>query len=308
MTRARRREFDLPENELVRAVCGRLLELLTRLRRAEVVGPAGWARGLPRLEGELQRLLNATVLREVPEVAMTPFHERAAESARREVYRLALDWHRDFRNGLDVDDPQTIARVVSEGALAPLCEPTRFELAVVVRLVQALEAGVERVSPGRWTLRRTLVMSGRREIAELVRDDGARVSVFYNQVVLDSGACDQGAMHYLGQSGRLRPDVTIVMRTSEGATRACVVEVKCSADPRYILSGLHESESVSGGVRRAARWMASSDSRRVVSYPRDAPSGARRGGLRLGPLGLGRSGRKPARGTMSEAVESLVFE
>jgi hypothetical protein len=215
VTRARHRQFDLPENELVVAVTMRLLELLTRLRRARVVSSGGWGAGFAGCEGELRRLLTATVLREVPHARIGPFHEQAADAARREVYRLALRWHRVLRESLDVDDPETIARFVAEGALAPLEEPTKFELAVVVRLIQALASAAERREPGRWSLYRTLIMPGRHELAELRRDDGARVCVYYNQAVLDPGPLNLGAQHYLGQTGRLRPDATIAV-WSEG--------------------------------------------------------------------------------------------
>ncbi len=132
VTRARHRQFDLPENELVRAVATRLLELLTRLRQARIVSSAGWGAMFASCEGELRRLLSATVLRKVSVAPITGFHEQAARGARRDVYRRALLWHVALREGLDVDTPETIARVVAEGALAPLDEPTKFELAVVV--------------------------------------------------------------------------------------------------------------------------------------------------------------------------------
>ncbi|MBV9949149.1 MAG: hypothetical protein JOZ69_20035 [Myxococcales bacterium] len=242
VTRARHREFDLPENELVRAVAGRLLELLARLRQAEVVGAAGWGAGFSGCEGELRRLLTGTVLRDVPVAPVTAFHEQAADAARREVYRLALRWHHVLREGLDLEDPERIARVVAEGALTPLQDSTKFELAVVVRLVQTLAAVVGEGEPGRWTLCQTLVMPGRRELAELRRDDGASVAVYYNQAVLDPGPCDLGAKHYLGQTGRLRPDATIIVAPTTGTKRACVLETKLSADPGYILAGFHEAQ------------------------------------------------------------------
>jgi len=242
VTRERRREFDLPENQLVVAVARRLLELLTRLRQAEVVSGAGWGATFAACEGELRRLLVATVLHEVPPSTITAFHEQAAGTARQEVYRAALAWHRDLREGLDEEDPTRIATVVAEGALAPLKDSTKFELAVVVRLVQALKTAVDGREPDRWQLRQTLVVPGRRELAELRREDGATVQVHYNQAVLEPGPCDLGAKHYLGQTGRMRPDITVIVKPPSGAARACVVEVKLSPDPRYHLEGFHEAQ------------------------------------------------------------------
>lgn len=242
VTRARHREFDLPENQLVAAVAWRLLGLLTRLRKAEVVGSTGWGAGFSACEGELRRLLTATVLREVSIPGITVFHEQAAVAGRRDVYRLALEWHRALREGLDVDDRETIARVVAEGALAPLDEPTKFALAVVIRLVQALSDALAHRQPGRWELRQTLILPGRNEFAELRREDGATVRVYFNQAILEPGPSDLGARHYLGQKGRLRPDATVVVSPVAATSSACVLEMKLSADPSYILGGFHEAQ------------------------------------------------------------------
>lgn len=241
VTRARERRFDLPETILVRVVAARLLELLTRLRKADVISHAGWGREAEVCEGALRHALGATVLRDVADEPITAFHESAARAGRHPCYPLALSLHLALREGLDADDQTAIARVVAAGALAPLDAPTRFEIAVVVRLLVALEAHLETVSPGRWTMHRTLVTSGRREVADLERDDGAHVRVFYNQAILPAGAADRGAAHYLGNTGRMRPDVTVVVERPGEAKRATVIEVKLTDRPEYVLQGLHEA-------------------------------------------------------------------
>jgi hypothetical protein len=242
VTRARTRRFDLPENVLVRGVSTRLLGLLARLRQAGALGESGWGGALDECEGALRHTLMATVLREVPDEPLTSFHEHAAAAGRLPCYRLALDWHLALRAGIDSHDEATIAAVVAKGALAPLDPPTRFEIAVVVRLVHALWSHLEATQLGRWVFHRTLVASNRREVADLERDDGTHVRVFYNQAHLDAGPSDLGAAHYLGQRGRMRPDVTVVTTTPAGVTRAVVIEVKLSSDPSYILSGYHEAQ------------------------------------------------------------------
>lgn len=242
VTRARDRRFDLPENVLVRAVGTRLLSVLGRLRQAGVVGSSGWGAALDECEGALRHALMATVLREVPDEPITSFHEQAAGAGRLPCYALALDWHLALREGLDSRDERTIARVVAEGALAPLDLPTRFEIAVVVRLVHGLWTRLDARAPGRWTFHRTLVASNRREVADLERDDGAHVRVYYNQSHLGPGPSDRGAKHYLGQRGRLRPDMTVVVEPREGDARAVVIETKLSSDPAYLLAGYHEAQ------------------------------------------------------------------
>lgn len=241
VTTARTRRFDLPENVLVRVVATRLLAVLEQLRRSGATGRSGWGKGAEEVESELRHMLLATILREVPEQVVTPFHEAAARNGRWECYASALQWFTWLRDGLDADDPQAIARVVAQGALAPLDEPTRFELAVVIRLVGALAHHLAAMHPGRWELRRTLVVPHRRELASFDRDDGAHIRLYYNQAHLPPGAADRAAKHYLGQSGRLRPDVTVTTELPGSALRATVIEVKHSADPRYLLSGLHEA-------------------------------------------------------------------
>ena len=240
VTRSRRRSFALPENVLVRAVASRLLEVLVDLRQARLVGAKGWGEGAEACEGQLRHLLGSTVLREIPDEPIGPTHEQAAFASRHPCHRVALDWHRAVRAALDDKDPAVIARVVAEGALSPIDGPTRFELAVVIRLVMKLWEHVQQEEPGVWTLRRCLVRADRREVAAIERGDGARVSVFYNQSHLGPGPGDLGARHYFGHTGRMRPDITVV--TQSGAHRsATIIEVKETSDPSYMLQGFHET-------------------------------------------------------------------
>ncbi|WP_437671964.1 hypothetical protein [Sorangium sp. So ce131] len=240
MTRARQRSFALPENVLVRATAERLLDVLVDLRQAEVLGGSGWGTDAAACEGQLRHLLASTVLREVPRERPGPRHEEAAHGSRHPCHAAALGWHRALGRGLDADDPARIAAVVADGALRPLKDHARFEIAVVMRLLQAMWARLEQAEGGRWTLHRSLVRRDRREVATLARDDGARVRVFYNQSHLDAGACDLGARHYFGHTGRMRPDATVVVEKG-GERTAAVVEIKLTEDPGYVLQGFHEA-------------------------------------------------------------------
>lgn len=240
VTRARRRSFSLPENVLVRTVAERLLALLVDLRQAHVAGASGWAAEAHACEGQLRHLLASTVLREVPATHIESHHEQAAHSGRHPCHVAALDWHRILRRGLDSEDPAEIASVVANGALSPLDGPTRFEIAVVIRLLQSLWARLEKEGSDEWTFRRCLVQRGRREVAVFERRDGARVRVYYNQSHLERGPCDLGARHYFAHGGRLRPDATIVAEKA-GERSAAVVEVKLSENKDYLIDGFHEA-------------------------------------------------------------------
>jgi hypothetical protein len=241
VTRSRRRSFALPENVLVRAVAERLLGVLVDLRQAEVLGASGWGADAPACEGQLRHLLESTVLREVPAEPVDGHHEEAAHAGRHPCHAAALDWHRVLRRGLDDPDPAAIAAVVADGALSPLDGPTRFEIAVVIRLVKALWERIERTGGGRWVFQRCLVKKGRREVAAFERDDGARVRVYYNQAHLAAGPCDLGAKHYFGpHAGRMRPDVTVMVENG-GEKSAAVIEVKLTEDAGYVAQGFHEA-------------------------------------------------------------------
>lgn len=121
-----------------------------------------------------------------------------------------------------------------------------------IRLLQALEARLQEQQPGRWTLKRTLVLPRRKELAVFEREDGARIQLFYNQAELEPGPVEEGARHYLGHNGRMRPDFTLRVALPGGQERAVVMEVKHSANPQTLLAGYHEAH-----VYRAeyARWL-----------------------------------------------------
>ncbi|WP_437926719.1 hypothetical protein WMF37_48300 [Sorangium sp. So ce291] len=244
VTQARDPSFALPENILVRAVAERLLRLLIDLRKADVLAKHGWGADAQGAEGELRRILSTTALREVPSEPIAPQHELSAQGAVHRGYGAALAWHKALRQGLDATDASAIAAVLAEGALTPIEKHTRFEIAVVIRLLQALWTGLEaaRGAKGeRFEFHRSLVHAKRDEVASFERGDGARVQVYYNQCHLDPGPRDEGAKHYMGgRAGRLRPDVTVVVE-KDGQRRAAVIEIKLTEDSSYVLQGFHEA-------------------------------------------------------------------
>jgi hypothetical protein len=247
--RSPRIRFDRPEALLLKAVAARLLEVFRAIRGA---GGAALAssraflqkqqnQNLSACEEALDRALTATSLGALPNEVITPFHERAAIEARRPGFALAASLHRALWEGLDADDPEIVASIVAKGALLPLEAPARFEIAVLIRLIQALFRRVEEREPGRWRLHRTIILPDRGDVAELEREGGGRVRVFYNQAVLSPGPHDRGVRHYLGQQGRLRPDITVVMDNPSGVSRAAVVEIKLSSEPDYLAQGYRQA-------------------------------------------------------------------
>ncbi|HMI88552.1 MAG TPA: hypothetical protein VK550_30935 [Polyangiaceae bacterium] len=240
VTQSRRRVFDLPENLLLRAVCERLHRELMALRTAKALPDTGWAAAIRDCEGELRHLLEGTALRRVPVVATDFFHENAARQARSAGYHDAAEWASLLRDALDDDDPLRNAKIVAEGALLPLESSTRFEIAVALRLSEALEAALANDVHGSWVIERALILSGRKDMVSLAGRDGMTVRLFYNQSVLGPGAADRGGTHYLG-GGRLRPDITLTIEQAGRILDATVIECKHSSDPSYLLGGYHEA-------------------------------------------------------------------
>lgn len=244
VTQVRDPSFALPENILVRVVAERLLRLLIELRKADVLAKRGWGADAQGAEGALTRILSTTALREVPLEPIAPHHELSAQGAVHRGYGAALAWHKALRQGLDATDANAVAAMLAEGALTPIEQHTRFEIAVVIRLLQALWNKLEAAHGAkgeRFEFHRSLVHAKRDEVASFERGDGARVQVYYNQCHLDPGARDSGAKHYMGgHAGRLRPDITVVFEKG-GQRRAAVIEIKLTEDSGYILQGFHEA-------------------------------------------------------------------
>jgi hypothetical protein len=239
VTRTPRRDFDLPENVVVRSVCERLVGLLTELRLAKALPDLGWGTGGRECEGVLRHVLAASALRSVSSRLCEPLDIMAALGARNPVFHEAARWHGDLRLHLDVDDPARIARMVAEGALLPLDAATRFEVAVAMRLIESLARALSS-DTREWLLERTLIVAGRRDMAAL-RCGELVIRVFYNQAVLDAGATDLGVAHYFATTSRMRPDVTVTIERGDALITALVIECKHTEDPSYLITGFHEA-------------------------------------------------------------------
>lgn len=237
VTRARRRSFDLPESVLVRSVAARLCAGLERLHKARLAA-AGWAKGVVEHGDSLRHLLNRTLLREVQDEPITARHQQAARQARHPCYGAALAWHRTLTDALDRENPEKTARLLAEGALEPAGDETRFEVAVVLRLVEALW---QRLEPEGWTVSHGLIAHKRKDVATFRRGD-VSLSVFYDQAPnLPLGPRDLGARHYFGVSSRWRPDFSVRLCRPGHPDRWTVGEVKHSAKVSYLLQGFGEA-------------------------------------------------------------------
>lgn len=239
VTRSRVRCFDLPENLLVRAVAERLLAELDGLGR--VYGAGSWlGPGLEAAEG-LRHLLASTILREIPRRPVDGVGLRAAGMARHPAYAEAAAWHERLRQAREGMTPEATARLLAEGALWPVEPQTRFELAVLLRLLVGLEAHLERREPGRWRSERRLILQGADEVAVLRRDDGASLTLWHNRGVLPDGPRLEGLRRYFGKASSQRPDLVLRIQPPGGRARCVVFEVKLAGSVDYARSGYVEA-------------------------------------------------------------------
>jgi len=249
VTRTPRRDFDLPENIVLRSVCERLYALLKSVRQMTAELPdeesdadprPSWGSGGRECEGVLNHTLSATALRNVSARRAEEHDLGAARASRQLVFQEAARWHDDVHLGLDTADPSLIARTVAEGSLLPLSKDTQFEIAVAIKLIAGVSEALEIAQPGKWKHERNVVVAGRRDIATLRRGDLA-IQFFYNQAELDAGATDDGVQHYLAPKSRMRPDVTVRIRRGDKVLSALVVECKHTQNKDYLISGFKEA-------------------------------------------------------------------
>lgn len=244
VSRVSKLHFESPENVLLVVTANRLVELLTRLKDSNAVpedSKQGWGEGFRACAKSVRHVLDSTVLREVSVAPIQALHERAASAARHPAYGLALRLHKSMKV-LDAKDPVLIAGLVAKGALTPLDNPTRFEIAVLIRLGRSIE-GV--LKDRGFAVSRALIERDRDHVFAFSYG-GSCVRIHYNKVCFkNAGPRDRGMQHYFGEHGRFRPDLTIEVLQDEKRLRAVVVEVKLSEDGKgylqHLKNGYHEA-------------------------------------------------------------------
>jgi hypothetical protein len=232
--------FDLPENVLLVVTAERLMGLLAKLEEAGATTKdgRGWAAGFRACADKIRHTLHATMLREVPRAPLAAFHEQAARAAHHPAYGLALRLH-DAMKDMDRTDGAALARLVAEGALAPLDAATRFEIAVLIRLGRSIERVL--TSKGHAAARRGLIEKERGFVFEFSAGP-RRLRIHYNKLCFQKfGLYDRGIQHYFGEPGRFRPDITVELLENENRVRAALVEVKHSEDGTYLRDGYQQA-------------------------------------------------------------------
>lgn len=267
VTRARRRHFDLPENILIRSLAGRTERLLEPLRAKGFIHGKGWTDHALESLSSLRRLTTSTLLREIPEEPIESYHLQAAKNARHFAYRSALEWYEAFVDAMDHEDSERLAAVLSDGALRPGEEPKRFEIAVLLTLLDGIERRL--ASLGEYVASRDLIAGDREQVATFSRPNGARIEVFYDQVVLPTdralGARDRGVSHYLGSSGRMRPDITVRVLGADQNVVYTVFEIKLFGRRPLRSEWLCRGDRLSPRVRTLSDGVAQGGARYVTA-------------------------------------------
>ncbi|RKH74044.1 hypothetical protein D7X55_19305 [Corallococcus sp. AB049A] len=240
VSRIRTRDFDLPENALLVDVARRLTQVLARLEDSGAFAKdtkRGWAQGFRGSSDRIRHTLDSSLLREVSPQSIEARHEQAARTALHPAYKLALRLHesmKDIESSASVD----LHGLVAAGALLPLEESVRFELAVLIRLGREIEAAL---GPENLTVSRALIEKDRSHVFEFSAN-GNSLRIHYNHAIFNElGARDRGIQHYFGEQGRFRPDITLELLRAGQRVRAVIVEVKYSDKMDYLKQGYQQA-------------------------------------------------------------------
>lgn len=243
VTVSRERSFDVPESLLVRAVTERLAGVLAGLRRTGMLDNEDWGHEVLACEGKLTHVLHSSALRKVPLVRISGVHRQAAQAARHPCYESARRWHGWMEDALDRHDEHRLAEILAKGALQPADIHKRFEVAVLLSLVQAM---ADACAPEMWNIEYGLVRRKRKDVACFTRTDGSyKVKVYYEQPILPQrsppGPRARGVEHYIYTPRGQRPDITVVIEPAGQLPVAMVIEIKNSSAHAYQAQGYGEA-------------------------------------------------------------------
>jgi hypothetical protein len=241
ITQVKKPSFDLPENLLIRYVCDQLLRIFISLQERKLIVDGKYGEELKLCLLKLQYYVTKTSLKYVKIQPINIGHENAAKCSRHAAYLEAASWAEDLRKVFAEKDPFHIAQVVSKGALTSCRDSTRFEIAVLLRFVEALEKQLRGNYAGRWRKEQTLIVAGRSEIFSFISDDETVIQIFFNQSVLAGGIVDKGRNYYFNTNSVLRPDITIRIVKQGMPVASVVIECKMSEDKNYLIAGYHKA-------------------------------------------------------------------
>ncbi len=219
-----RRTYETPELLAIRWLLDRIGAAAgdVGLEAAET----GWTSRLPRIDAAVRRLLASAALRDLPVARPEPWARTLCAQSRDEEVRAVARVLGAYDALLPVPEHEALARTVERFALVPLDAERRFELFVLLGVIEALDVALAGMP------RRDFLIEHGREETVVWGGAEARVEVFYD-LAAEPGRHAEVMGHYFGQDSLVRPDVRVVA-VSGGQRRALYFDAKLSEASSYL--------------------------------------------------------------------------
>jgi hypothetical protein len=238
VTRAAKRIFDIPENRALAWVLQTLEERGTIAVPAIGEAPGAWGGEIRSMTGVVRRARRTAWLEGVP--ALWPGDEAyfRLKADRKGFYRTRVtNAARYLRRILLAPSAEDVVQALSDRFFEPRQDWKLFEIAVLMRITHALAEIGTRLDPTR------LFIEGRgRPFARFRFTPAREVRLWYQMwpPATRPSELDGAVRYYELTSGGNRPDIVIESVDDGASTRAIVLELKASASPAYLSSGLSQ--------------------------------------------------------------------
>lgn len=219
-----KRSFATPELLLIRFLLERVLSCIAGLARGVLDPKPGWQGDLAALHTAATGARAHAAMRDLPVTRPTGDQRRACAQSRDPIVRAAVRVVANHDRLLP--DPDALEATVARFALAPLDVNKRFELYVLLRVMDVLDGEL------RGFQREDDLIQTRRSAVARWELPGGTLSLFYDQSP-EAGLHADVTQHYLGNSGAVRPDVRLAFQTPSG-TRELYLDAKNSVKMSYL--------------------------------------------------------------------------
>jgi hypothetical protein len=238
VTRAANRIFDIPENRALAWVLQAVDERGTIAVPAIGEAPGAWGDEIRSMTSVVRRARRTAWLEGVP--ALWPGDEAyfRLKADRMGFYRTRVtNAARYLRRILLEPSAEDVVQALSDRFFEPWQDWKLFEIAVLMRVTRALAGVGTRLSPTR------LFIEGRsRPFARFSLSPAREVRLWYQTwpPATRPSELDDAVRYYGLTSGGNRPDIVIEWVDSGVSNRAIILELKASASPTYLSSGLSQ--------------------------------------------------------------------
>jgi hypothetical protein len=221
-----RRTFDTPELLLIRFLLERVLRCIADLAIGAIEGRAGWTGSVAALHTAAARSRAHAALRDLPVTWPTAEQRVACARSRDPAVRAAVNVASHHDRLLPRPAPDALEATVTRFALAPLDVNKRFELFVLLNVMDLIAAAVPDCP------REDNLISHDRAEVTCWHLPGGKLRLFYDQSPEPAWHADV-IHHYFGTTSSVRPDVRLQW---ESATSSCelYIDAKFSDEIGYL--------------------------------------------------------------------------